>query len=124
MSFIHLIEGKVTDVKDKTAKGYDIQEVKLDTDARIIVLFNQKAVKVGGKFKVTNLMVKEFRGIQQLNLTRKSILEFDSTPPATYATTSTATYETTSPSFTGTAPSNHVHLYICGVCGDKATFPQ
>ena len=111
IDFIPLIQGKVTDVKDKTAKGYDIQEVKLDTDARIIVLFNQKAVKVGGKFKVTNLMVKEFRGIQQLNLTRKSILEFDSTPTA-------------SPHVDLSQGSAHVHLYVCTICGDKATFPQ
>ena len=105
MSFVPLIQGRVIDVKDKTAKGYDIQEVKLDADERIIVLFNQKAVKVGGKFKATNLMVKTFRGDEQLNTTRKSILEFDSTPAST-----------------GT--SSHVHLYICSICGDKATFPQ
>ena len=107
MSFVHLIEGRVIDVKDKTAKGYEIQEVKLDTDERIIVLFNQKAVKVGAKFKATNLMVKEFRGEEQLNTTRKSILEYDSTPAST-----------------GMVPSNHVHLYVCSICGDKATFPQ
>ena len=104
MSFIPLIQGKVIDVKDKTAKGYDIQEVTLNTDARIIVLFNQKAVKVGGKFKATNLFVKEFRGSEQLNMTRKSILEFDSTPSS--------------------VKGDHVHLYICSICGDKATFPQ